>query len=76
MDFTKVVSSDPLDKLKHILLFLTSIPLQFSDGNVHTGRGVHYTDMEYELTLLERDRRYRTMNKKKDLESHLKFTCS
>lgn len=38
MDFTKVVSSDPLDKLKHILLFLTSIPLQseFSEGNVHT----------------------------------------
>lgn len=38
VDFTKVVSSDPPDKLKHILLFLTSISLQsgFSKGNVHT----------------------------------------
>lgn len=60
MDFAKVVSSDPLDKLKHILFFLTSIPLQsdFSEGNVHTsslwgGR----TDMEYELTLVVNDGR-------------------
>jgi len=28
VDFTKVVSSDLLDKLKHILLSITSIPLQ------------------------------------------------
>lgn len=38
MDFTKVVSSDPLDKLKRILPFLTSIPLQseISVGSIHT----------------------------------------
>ena len=34
VDFTKVVSSDPLDKLKHILLFLTSIPLQLSPKEI------------------------------------------
>lgn len=52
MDFTKVVSSDPLDKLKHILLFFTSIPLQsdFPKGNVfEDGREVGYAHMKYEL---------------------------
>lgn len=61
MDFTKVVSSDPLDKLKHILFFLTSIPLQsdFCERHAHTffgkegeGREEGCKDMEYELTLM------------------------
>lgn len=38
VDFTKVVSSDLLDKLKHILSFLTSIPLQ---SDVLKGKVVH-----------------------------------